>query len=86
MHCRIRPVLEQDRRANDNSAVIRPRDQHELEVDIKGLPRSFEFDRVHGPGCSNNDVFDEVRPLVTSFIDGWVAAHGDGGDGRVVVA
>ena len=54
--------------------MIRSKDKMELEADIKGHARSFEFDRVFGPTADNTDVFDEVKALVTSFMDGYVAS------------
>ena len=34
--------------------------------------RTFEFDNVYGPDTTTEDVFQEVKGLVTSFTDGCV--------------
>jgi len=49
------------------------------------LSQTFEFDRVFDPTSTQNDVFDEIRPLVTSVLDGYnvcVFAYGQTGSGK----
>jgi hypothetical protein len=31
----------------------------------------FEFDRVFPPGSSQDEVFEQIRPILTSFVDGY---------------
>jgi len=47
--------------------------------------RRFELDRSFGAGATQESVFDEVRPLVQSALDGFdvcVFAHGASGSGK----
>uniref|UniRef100_F6V5G2 Kinesin motor domain-containing protein n=1 Tax=Ciona intestinalis TaxID=7719 RepID=F6V5G2_CIOIN len=40
---------------------------------------------VYGPDCSQNDIFDEIQPILTSFLDGYnacVVAYGQTGSGK----
>ena len=36
--------------------------------------KSFEFERVYNPGDSQNNVFADVGPLLTSLVDGYVSS------------
>ncbi|XP_027140300.1 kinesin-like protein KIF25 [Larimichthys crocea] len=53
-----------------------------------GMPvqnKIFEFERVHGPEDSQDVVFEEVRPLLTSLLDGYnvcIMAYGQTGSGK----
>ena len=45
----------------------------------------FEFDHVFGPHESQGAVFDEVKPLLTSLLDGYnvcIVAYGQTGSGK----
>ena len=37
--------------------------------------RKFEFDRVYDPSVPSREVFAEISPLITSFVDGYVGNH-----------
>lgn len=46
---------------------------------------TFEFDRVFGPSSTQVEVFDEIKPMVTSALDGFHAcifAYGQTGAGK----
>ncbi|XP_078413688.1 kinesin-like protein KIF25 [Cetorhinus maximus] len=45
----------------------------------------FQFDRVYSPGDSQESMFEEVRPLLTSVLDGYnvcIMAYGQTGSGK----
>ncbi|XP_059841251.1 kinesin-like protein KIF25 [Hypanus sabinus] len=45
----------------------------------------FEFERVYGPDDSQESIFEEVRPLLTSLLDGYnvcIMAYGQSGSGK----
>ncbi|XP_028252498.1 kinesin-like protein KIF25 [Parambassis ranga] len=47
--------------------------------------KMFEFERVHGPEDSQDAVFEEVRSLLTSLLDGYnvcIMAYGQTGSGK----
>ncbi|XP_029966211.1 kinesin-like protein KIF25 [Salarias fasciatus] len=53
-----------------------------------GMPvhsKMFEFERVYGPEDSQDTVFKEVKPLLTSLLDGYnvcIMAYGQTGSGK----
>ncbi|XP_051867172.1 kinesin-like protein KIF25 [Pristis pectinata] len=47
--------------------------------------KMFEFEQVYGPGDSQESIFEEVRPLLTSLLDGYnvcIMAYGQSGSGK----
>ncbi|XP_020488500.2 kinesin-like protein KIF25 [Labrus bergylta] len=96
VHCRVRPVLPFDHVESSTSASGPPEEVVSAMSDdtvmvncIKtGMPvhnKIFEFERVHGPEDSQDAVFQEVRPLMTSLLDGYnvcIMAYGQTGSGK----
>ena len=102
VYCRVRPMLESDKKHPD--AVVAIKCPSTTEITVEGKARdnklgarssrrggqgknlkSFEFDRVFGPRSTQKDVFEEVRPLVESVIDGFhgvIMAYGQTGSGK----
>ncbi|XP_028970532.2 kinesin-like protein KIF25 isoform X3 [Esox lucius] len=98
VHCRVRPVLPFDVGQGSVSA-IGPLNTEEVvqvvnddkvvvnctRVGSPGLSKMFEFERVHGPEDSQDVVFEEVKPLLTSLLDGYnvcIMAYGQTGSGK----
>ncbi|XP_032881594.1 kinesin-like protein KIF25 [Amblyraja radiata] len=47
--------------------------------------KTFEFERVYGPSNSQESIFEEVCPLLTSLLDGHnvcIMAYGQSGSGK----
>uniref|UniRef100_UPI0037E8613E kinesin-like protein KIF25 n=1 Tax=Semicossyphus pulcher TaxID=241346 RepID=UPI0037E8613E len=98
VHCRVRPVLAFDHVRSSASAsgpglseeVVSAFSDDTVMVNcIKtGIPvhnKMFEFERVHGPEDSQDAVFEEVKPLLTSLLDGYnvcIMAYGQTGSGK----
>ncbi|KAM9339655.1 kinesin-like protein KIF25 [Symphorus nematophorus] len=98
VHCRVRPVLPFDHfqssisgsgPASSEEVISAISDDTVMVNCIKtGMPvhnRMFEFERVHGPEDSQNAVFEEVKPLLTSLLDGYnvcIMAYGQTGSGK----
>jgi len=79
--CRIRPVLPSDE-AHGNVALAVQRVSREI---VRIDTRDFEFDEVFGMRASQEDVFEEVRPMVESVLEGHHAcifAYGQTGSGK----
>ncbi|XP_042359861.1 kinesin-like protein KIF25 [Plectropomus leopardus] len=98
VHCRVRPVLPFDH-VQSSTSGSRPASPEEVVSIISddavmvnciktGMPvqnKMFEFERVHGPEDSQDAVFDEVKPLLTSLLDGYnvcIMAYGQTGSGK----
>ncbi|XP_011941173.1 PREDICTED: kinesin-like protein KIF25 isoform X3 [Cercocebus atys] len=98
VHCRIRPLLPFDSESDDpvlqssstSREVAHAVDDETVLVkcDRPGHPlinKTYHFERVYGPAESQSAVFGDVRPLLTSLLDGYnvcVMAYGQTGSGK----
>ncbi|XP_071506811.1 kinesin-like protein KIF25 [Diadema antillarum] len=101
VHCRVRPVLDYDlehvgsntlsnRQGDTAEEVVYVVDEESMGVICSrpGHPqinRTFEFERVYSQTEDQDDVFSEVKPLLTSLIDGYnvcIMAYGQTGSGK----
>ncbi|KAM9234721.1 kinesin-like protein KIF25 [Dugong dugon] len=98
VHCRIRPLLpfdhEFDDPASQNSPlsgnVVHAVDDETVLVKCSrpGHPlvnKTYTFERVYGPAEAQDAVFADVRPLLTSLLDGYnvcIMAYGQTGSGK----
>ncbi|XP_065112775.1 kinesin-like protein KIF25 [Paramisgurnus dabryanus] len=98
VHCRIRPILPFDHSpgsptnngASSSEAVVQAINDDSVLVNCTKTPspvmnKIFEFERVHGPEDDQETVFEEVKPLVTSLLDGFnvcIMAYGQTGSGK----
>ncbi|KAK2856217.1 hypothetical protein Q5P01_004952 [Channa striata] len=96
VHCRVRPVLPIDNiqfsgpgPAPSEEVVYAISDDTVVVNCLKtGMPvqnKIFEFERVHGPEDSQDDVFEDIKPLLTSLLDGYnvcIMAYGQTGSGK----
>jgi kinesin family protein C2/C3 len=81
---RIRPCIPED---NDRVVVttVDPVDDSNVRLKWKKAIKSFTIDRAFGPECSQAQVFDEVRDVVSSVMDGYnvaIFAYGQTGSGK----
>lgn len=96
VHCRVRPVLAFDHTESSTSGsgsseeVIHAISDDTVMVNCvkAGMlvqNKMFEFERVHGPEDSQDVVFEEVKSLLTSLLDGYnvcIMAYGQTGTGK----
>ncbi|XP_045150471.1 kinesin-like protein KIF25 [Echinops telfairi] len=98
VHCRIRPLLPFDSSFDDpgqphssvSGTVVHAVDDETLWVKCSrpGHPpvdKTYSFERVYGPAEGQDAVFEDVRPLLMSLLDGYnvcVMAHGQTGSGK----
>uniref|UniRef100_A0A8C6STV4 Kinesin-like protein n=1 Tax=Neogobius melanostomus TaxID=47308 RepID=A0A8C6STV4_9GOBI len=85
--CRVKPVLKEDQHEEGQSVVVTtdPNNESSLTVLSKGKGRVFELDKVFHPQATQEEVFQEIEPLVTSCIDGYhvcIFAYGQTGSGK----
>ncbi|KAM3602629.1 uncharacterized protein V6R79_007710 [Siganus canaliculatus] len=98
VHCRVRPVLPFDH-VQSTASGSGPAPSEEVVSAVcedtvmvncmkTGMPvqnKTFEFERVYGPEDSQDVVFEEVKPLLTSLLDGYnvcIMAYGQTGSGK----
>lgn len=95
--CRIRPTSASEP-ATDKATIGYPDAATESKELVLAGPEeksslgnitrknnSFEFDRVFGPTCRNEDVFEEISQLVQSALDGYnvcIFCYGQTGAGK----
>ncbi|KAJ8027509.1 Kinesin-like protein KIF25 [Holothuria leucospilota] len=100
VYCRTRPILSFDGGSDHGELIHRPSCSREevisviddetlsIKCDRPGAPtstKSFEFERVFGPNDSQSDVFSDIKPLLTSLLDGYnvcMMAYGQTGSGK----
>ncbi|KAL4613647.1 kinesin-like protein KIFC3 isoform X1 [Arapaima gigas] len=85
--CRVRPVAQEELNASEARSIVTfdPDDDAILHLANKGKLMTFELDKVFPPQASQEQVFQEVRSLVTSCIDGYnvcIFAYGQTGSGK----
>ncbi|XP_068596701.1 kinesin-like protein KIFC3 [Brachionichthys hirsutus] len=85
--CRVRPVSREEQDSADAKTVLSfdSDDDAVLHLANKGKVVTFELDKVFPPQAAQEEVFQEVRSLVTSCIDGFnvcIFAYGQTGSGK----
>ncbi|KAJ8004838.1 hypothetical protein DPEC_G00140460 [Dallia pectoralis] len=86
--CRVKPVLKEDQHEEGQPVVVTTDPNNESALSVlkgKGRSHSFELDRVFHPQATQEEVFQEIEPLVTSCIDGYhvcIFAYGQTGSGK----
>ncbi|XP_068094283.1 kinesin-like protein KIFC2 isoform X2 [Hyperolius riggenbachi] len=85
--CRVRPHKDPaGQEGSGLSAIVTDaNDDTKLSVTHKGKERSFELDKVFLPDVSQEEVFLEIEPVVTSCINGYnvcIFAYGQTGSGK----
>eukprot|EP00037_Helgoeca_nana_P036734 m.12829 g.12829 ORF g.12829 m.12829 type:complete len:876 (+) comp7904_c0_seq1:52-2679(+) len=76
---RVRPT------SGESPALVRATSKLVVQARFTENKRDFEFDRAFAAGETADEVFSEVKPLVSSFLDGFntcVLAYGQTGSGK----
>eukprot|EP01138_Halocafeteria_seosinensis_P010033 gb/GECG01010246.1/.p1 GENE.gb/GECG01010246.1/~~gb/GECG01010246.1/.p1 ORF type:complete len:1387 (+),score=285.54 gb/GECG01010246.1/:1-4161(+) len=98
--CRVRPLLKQEQEQNEKT-VVQCSSDYEVELlpdnasytdthngggdRASSASRSFKFDRVFSGNSTQQEVYDEISPMVMSALDGYHAcifAYGQTGSGK----
>ncbi|XP_028514076.1 kinesin-like protein KIFC3 [Exaiptasia diaphana] len=82
--CRVRPLIRED---GDSTQIVSfdPSDDGRLSLFSKGSLNTYEVDKVFRPESTQEQVFDEVKPLIMACIDGYnicIFAYGQTGAGK----
>ncbi|KAL4630315.1 kinesin-like protein KIFC3 isoform X3 [Arapaima gigas] len=83
--CRVRPVGQGEQDEGKNVVAFDANDDAVLQLYNKGKAMTFELDKVFPPEATQEEVFQEVRSLITSCIDGYnvcIFAYGQTGSGK----
>ncbi|KAM9487972.1 kinesin-like protein KIFC3 [Clarias gariepinus] len=85
--CRVKPVLTEDQHDECQAVAVTtdPHNESALTVLSKGKAKTFELDKVFHPQATQEEVFQEIEPLITSCIDGYhvcIFAYGQTGSGK----
>ncbi|XP_075050673.1 kinesin-like protein KIFC2 isoform X2 [Mixophyes fleayi] len=84
--CRVRPHIDTGEEGSGASAINTDvNNDTSLSVNYKGKERNFELDKVFLPQASQEEVFLEIEPVVTSCINGYnvcIFAYGQTGSGK----
>ncbi|XP_052240316.1 kinesin-like protein KIF25 isoform X7 [Dreissena polymorpha] len=95
VHCRVRPLMDFDCGGEDtkmlgssgtkSEVVVHYMDDENVCVRTTKHNKVFEYERVYSPDESQEFVFDEVQPMMTSLLDGYnicIMAYGQTGSGK----
>jgi len=86
--CRVRPLSDMERGQGASDAFEYPEDDNSnrlLQLWDGRTKKMFEFDRVFAPSASQEEVFEDVQPLVQAVMDGFnvcIFAYGQTGSGK----
>ena len=87
--CRCRPLVAADSPTGDVEAAVVVEFPMDGEIvvtqDVHRGAHHFEYDAVFGPTATQKDCFGTVKPMVTSFMDGYnvcIFAYGQSGAGK----
>jgi len=86
VYCRVRPVVDVERASGRDQVVTEFPGIDNLSIRRDALTETtFEYDAVFGMSSAQEEVFDQVSPLVGSVMDGYsvcIFAYGQTGTGK----
>ncbi|XP_065827756.1 kinesin-like protein KIFC3 isoform X3 [Oscarella lobularis] len=85
--CRVRPTIREDGQGAQAAHVVSfdYDDDQLVNVFVRGATRSFEMDNVFRPMATQDEIFSDVKTLITSCMDGYnvcIFAYGQTGSGK----
>ncbi|XP_056409550.1 kinesin-like protein KIFC3 [Hyla sarda] len=85
--CRVRPHVDTGEEDGSGASTIITdvNDDTKLSLHYKGKDRNFELDKIFLPHTTQEEVFQEIEPVVMSCINGYnvcIFAYGQTGSGK----
>jgi hypothetical protein len=84
--CRVRPLSSSEKEMNSKNCTNFPDEQAiQLKPHNGAKGKSFNFDKVYGPDSNQEEIFQQMVPLVQSAVDGYnvcIFAYGQTGSGK----
>jgi len=80
--CRVRPLVQMNNLKTKSSVNV---EQEKIAVKSVGIKKEFSVDRVFDQESTQEDVFQEVKPILRSALDGHnvcILAYGQTGTGK----
>jgi len=80
--CRVRPLVQTNNLNTKSPVTV---GQEKIAVKAVGIKKEFSVDRVFGQESTQEDVFQEVKPILRSALDGHnvcILAYGQTGTGK----
>uniref|UniRef100_A0A7S4GKI5 Kinesin-like protein n=1 Tax=Eutreptiella gymnastica TaxID=73025 RepID=A0A7S4GKI5_9EUGL len=84
VYCRVRPLSEKERLQHSENMMQYP-GEGEIVVKDGAKQRAFEFDLVYNDGTTQEEVFEDTKPLINCVVDGYkvcIFAYGQTGSGK----
>lgn len=69
--CRVRPLSEKESAKCSGEVAVTFPEEDVLVLASSSGDKSYEFDRVYNPQSTQESVFVDTEPLVTSVLDGY---------------
>ncbi len=86
VYCRVRPLSNEEIQAGEALSTMFPEeDSISILNSTTGKRQMFEFEHVFPPESTQESVFRDTQPLVTSVLDGYnvcIFAYGQTGSGK----
>jgi len=80
--CRVRPLVQTNNLKTKSPVTV---EQEKIAVKSVGIKKEFSVDRVFDQESTQEDVFQEVKPILRSALDGHnvcILAYGQTGTGK----
>ncbi|EGR30329.1 kinesin-like calmodulin-binding protein, putative [Ichthyophthirius multifiliis] len=83
--CRVRPLSEIENNQQNNNICVEIQDEMNIQIKTRNGLKKFSFDSCFGQNSTQDNVFQDVKNLIQSVLDGYnvcVFAYGQTGSGK----
>eukprot|EP00163_Fabomonas_tropica_P028901 TRINITY_DN59_c0_g1_i24.p1 TRINITY_DN59_c0_g1~~TRINITY_DN59_c0_g1_i24.p1 ORF type:complete len:890 (+),score=266.95 TRINITY_DN59_c0_g1_i24:247-2916(+) len=85
VYCRVRPLSKKEIDEGHEPSLTTFDKEGEVKLLVGGKKQTFEFERVYGKTTTQELIFEDTQPLITSVLDGYnvcIFAYGQTGAGK----